>query len=232
LRQGANLSIDHMCNKLNDKARCDNPIKSAAFAVNQSAGNNNHTDGHSCGGCNPRRRGRVGRGGRGGSSCGNDNKRSTLRDYCIHCKHTHIGAGKNCWFTFPHKATNEWRAKNADKIKTKTSTGTANIAIVTHPEPGIATVFDRFSFAAVQLSAEVLSQAGCSNYKKRFILNTGSSDHICNDYSKFISFSNNPDFHAFINTGAGPITATRKGTIEITILTSNSSLHRIQFTNV
>jgi hypothetical protein len=84
----------------------------------------------------------------------------------------------------------------------------------------------------VKLSADVLSQEGRSDYKKRFILDTGSSDHICNDYSKFISFSNDPNLHAVIDIGEGPIVVNRKGTIEITVLTSNSSLHRIQLTNV
>jgi hypothetical protein len=122
--------------------------------------------------------------------------------------------------------------RNADKINNKMSTGTANIAIATHTEHDVERAFDTFSFAAVELSADVLSQAGRSNYKKRFILDTDSSDHICNDYSKFISFSNDPNFHAVIDTGAGPIVANPKGTIEITVLTSNGSLYQIQSTNI
>jgi hypothetical protein len=240
LRRGVTLSINHMCNELNDEARRDDPIKSAAFGAKQNADNGNNSNNNTPrGGRSHRGRG-SGRGGRGGGGGDNDDrkttptddKRSALRAYCNHCKHTHIGAGDNCYFTFPHKAPEAWRARNADKIKTETSTGTANIAIVTHTEPEVETAFDTFSFAAVKLSADVLSQAGRSDYKKRFILDTGSSDHICNDYSKFTSFSNDPNFHAVIDTGAGPIVANRKGTIEITVLTSNGSLHRIQFTNV
>jgi hypothetical protein len=85
--------------------------------------------------------------------------------------------------------------------------------------------FERFSFAAVKLSADVLSQAGRSDYKKRFILDTGSSNYICNDYSELVSFSNDLNFHAVINTVAGPIVANRKGTIKITVSTSNGCLH-------
>ncbi|KAF1945404.1 hypothetical protein EJ02DRAFT_338342, partial [Clathrospora elynae] len=240
LQRGVTLSINHMCNKLNNKARRDNPIKSAAFGARQNASKDNSNNNTPRGGRSHRGRG-SGRGGQGGGGGGNDNdrkttptdnKRSAVRAYCNHCKHTHIGAGDNCWFTFPHKATDDWRARNADRIKIKPSTGTANIAIVTHTEPDVERAFDRFSFAAVKLSADVLSQAGRSNYKKRFILDTGSSDHICNDYSKFVSFGNDPNFHAVIDTGAGPIVANCKGTIEITVLTSNGSLHQIQFTNV
>jgi hypothetical protein len=158
-----------MCNELNDEARRDDPIESAAFGAKQNAGNNGNNSNNNTprGGRSHRGRGsgRGGRGGGGGSSGDNDDrettptedKRSAVRAYCNHCKHTHIGAGDNCWFTFPYKATDEWRARNADKIKTKTSTGTANIAIVTHTEPNVETAFDRFSFAAVKLSADVLS---------------------------------------------------------------------------
>jgi hypothetical protein len=241
LRRGVTLSIDYMCNELNDEARRDDPIKSAAFGAKQNAGKENNNNNNTPRGGRSNRGRDSRRGGHGGGSGSNDDqhitltddKRSNSRAYCNHCKHTHIGAGDNCWFTFPHKATDDWRARNADKIKTKTSTSTANIAIVTQTGPPDATtVFNTFSFAAVQLSPDVLSQASRSDYKKRFILDTGSSDHICNGYSKFISFGNDPNFHAVINTGAGPIIVTRKGTIEITVLTSNSSLHRIQFTNV
>jgi hypothetical protein len=41
LRQGVTLSIDYMCNKLNNEARCDDPIKSAAFRARQNASNDN-----------------------------------------------------------------------------------------------------------------------------------------------------------------------------------------------
>ncbi|KAF1934866.1 hypothetical protein EJ02DRAFT_296993, partial [Clathrospora elynae] len=234
------LSINYICNELNNKARCDNPIKSATFGAKQNANNGNKSNNNTPqGGRSHCGRG-SGQGGCGGGSGNNDNrqttvtddKRSALQAYCNHCKHTHIGAGNNCYFTFPHKAPEAWQARNANKIKTETSTGTANVAIVTHTEPDIERTFETFSFASVKLSADVLSQAGRSNYKKRFILNTGSSDHICNNYSKFISFTNNPSFHAVIDTGAGPIVANCKGTIEITVLTSNSSLHQVQFTNV
>jgi hypothetical protein len=241
LRQKVTLSINHMCNELNDKACRDDPIKSAAFGAKQNANNGNNSNNNTPrGGRSHRGRG-SGQGGRGGGGRGNiddrqttmtDDKRSALRAYCNHCKHTHIGAGDNCYFTFPHKAPEAWRARNADKIKTETSTGTANVAIVTHTEPDVERAFETFSFAAVKLSADVLSQADRSDYKQRFIIDTGSSDHICNNYSKFISFNNNPSFHAVIDTGAGPIIANCKGTIEITVLTSNSSLHRVQFTNV
>jgi hypothetical protein len=154
-----------MCNELNDEARRDDPIKSAAFGAKQHADNSNNSNNNTPrGGRSHRGRG-SGRGGRGGGGGDNNDRQTTLtgdkrlalRAYCNHCKHTHIGAGNNCYFTFPHKAPKAWRARNADKIKTKTSTGTANIAIVTHTEPDVETAFHTFSYAAVKLSADVLS---------------------------------------------------------------------------
>jgi hypothetical protein len=152
-----------MCNELNDEARRDDPIKSAAFGAKQNTDNGNNSNNNTPrGGRSHRGRG-SGRG-RGGGSGDNDrqntptsDKMSALRAYCNHCKHTHIGAGDNCYFTFPHKAPEAWRARNADKIKTETSIGTANIAIVTHTEPDVETAFHTFSYAAVKLSADVLS---------------------------------------------------------------------------
>jgi hypothetical protein len=159
-----------MCNELNDEARRDDPIKSAAFGAKQNAGNNdtnsnNNTPrgGRSYRGRGSRQRGRGGGGGGGGGdnddrkTTPTDDKKSAVQAYCNHCKHTHIRAGDNCYFTFPHKAPEAWRARNADKIKTETLTGTANIAIVTHTEPCVERAFDTFSFAAVKLSADVLS---------------------------------------------------------------------------
>jgi hypothetical protein len=47
--------------------------------------------------------------------------------------------------------------RNANKIKTKTSTGITNIAIITYTEPNVKIVFNTFSFAVVKLSTNVLS---------------------------------------------------------------------------
>ena len=44
LRRGVTLSIDHMCNELNDEARRDDPIKSAAFSAKQNTKNSNNSN--------------------------------------------------------------------------------------------------------------------------------------------------------------------------------------------
>jgi hypothetical protein len=77
-----------------------------------------------------------------------------------------------------------------------------------------------------------MQTAGNSAYRNRLIIDTGSTDHICNDLSKFTSFGNDRSYHAIINTGAGPIHITRKGTIAVTIATSNGETHTVTFSEV
>ena len=77
----------------------------------------------------------------------------------------------------------------------------------------------------MKLSTNVLSQAGRGDYKNHFILNTSSSNYIYNNYSKFISFTNNLSFYAIINIGVDLIITNYKGTIKITIFILNSFLY-------
>ncbi|KAF7568939.1 hypothetical protein PtrM4_113540 [Pyrenophora tritici-repentis] len=88
-----------------------------------------------------------------------------------------------------------------------------------------------FAFTTVHLSEKVQSLTKeTSNFKQRFIIDTGSSDHICNDRSKFQILHDTAP--ATINTGAGPITAKQVGTIQITVVTSEGVLNKVSFTNV
>jgi hypothetical protein len=63
-----------MCNKLNNKARSNNPIKSAAFSVKQNASSNSNNNNTPRGDCSYRSRdlGRGGRRGRGGGGVNNN----------------------------------------------------------------------------------------------------------------------------------------------------------------
>ncbi|KAG9386986.1 Retrovirus Pol polyprotein from transposon TNT 1-94 [Pyrenophora tritici-repentis] len=88
-----------------------------------------------------------------------------------------------------------------------------------------------FTFTTVHLSEKVQSLTKeTSNFKQRFIIDTGSSDHICNDRNKFQILHDTAP--AIINTGAGPITAKQVGTIQITVVTSEGVLNKVSFTNV
>jgi hypothetical protein len=71
LRRGVTLLINYMCNELNDEARRNDPIKSAAFGAKQNADNGNNSNNNTLrGGCSycSRGPGQGGRGGRGGDN--------------------------------------------------------------------------------------------------------------------------------------------------------------------
>lgn len=77
-----------------------------------------------------------------------------------------------------------------------------------------------------------MQTADNSAYRNYLIINIGSTNYICNDLSKFTGFSNNRSYYAVINTSAGPIHITRKGTIAVTIATLNGETHTITFSKV
>jgi hypothetical protein len=227
LRRNRTPTIDQMCDDLTDEARRDDPIKTtyAMSKQRKSGGEQSRGD--------PNRRRRGKRNDNSDSKCEvSDNQKTAQsnrpqRAYCKHCKSEHIGGGDNCWFTFPHKASEEWRARNANSIKTNNNQA-ANAAIVNND----VRPYSGFSLATVQLSDNVMRMAQQIGYKHRFIFDTGSTDHVCNDYGKFVSFDSNPNYRAVITTGAGPICINKKGTIQLTVATSDGSLHDIRFTDV
>ncbi|KAF2621926.1 hypothetical protein BU25DRAFT_307414, partial [Macroventuria anomochaeta] len=162
-----------------------------------------------------------------------DSKSTIARAHCKHCDRTHYGGGDNCWYTFPEKATQEWRDKNADYIKTKK--GGANAAAVKdnsyfQPHNGLM-FFTARTTPVVDISNTVRELAGRGEYQNRLILDTGATDHLCNDHSKFTSFDRG-SYYAVINTGAGPITITQKGTIKVTVLRSDGTSEQVSFSNV
>ncbi|KAG9380161.1 hypothetical protein A1F94_009056 [Pyrenophora tritici-repentis] len=159
--------------------------------------------------------------GRGRGSEGATQRPTNTSPYCKHCDCNHTGGGDNCWYTFPHLATEAWRQRQAQQQGKQQPTSTNAAAINA----------EGFAFTTVHLSEKVQSLTKeTSNFKQRFIIDTGSSDHICNDRSKFQILHDTAP--ATINTGAGPITAKQVGTIQITVVTSEGVLNKVSFTNV
>jgi len=158
-----------------------------------------------------------------------------------------MGGTVNCWYTFPEYAPDGWRAQNAAKINTANRHKKINAAAFHQPQQqqqqqkgdrnggydyGL-NFSARSAFAArsVNLSAQVSSLAGKDEFRTRLILDTGATDHLCNDASKFISFDPG-SYHAVINTGAGPITVSQKGTIKVNIMRLDGSTNCLTFSNV
>ncbi|KAF2627484.1 hypothetical protein BU25DRAFT_341575, partial [Macroventuria anomochaeta] len=232
--------VDQMCNELNDEARRNDPVKVTYATMKQKAGNGNYSKsgGNGTNGSDNPQRCSYNNNHNNNGYCStrnggnNSQKPSQSTDHsrgpkCKHCGHPHAGAGDNCWYTFPEKAPQEWRERNADRLKSKSQRAGANAAIVS-----VNTAMNNFTFATVQLSDDVLHKANDGAYHDCLILDTGSTDHICNDYSKFVKFNHNPNYHAIINTRAGPIHITRKGTITVMVATSSGTLHTVTFNNI
>ncbi|KAG9384233.1 hypothetical protein A1F94_006144 [Pyrenophora tritici-repentis] len=229
LRRNVTLNVDRMCSELIDEARRDDPIKTINTSIRASGGDNNRSqplgDNNDANRSATRGRGNRGNGraqrGRGRGSEGATQRPTNTSPYCKHCDCNHTGGGDNCWYTFPHLATEAWRQRQAQQQGKQQPTGTNAAAINA----------EGFTFTTVHLSEKVQSLTKeTSNFKQRFIIDTGSSDHICNDRNKFQILHDTAP--AIINTGAGPITAKQVGTIQITVVTSEGVLNKVSFTNV
>jgi hypothetical protein len=70
-----------------------------------------------------------------------------------------------------------------------------------------------------------------ADYRNRTIINTSATDHICNNYAKFIKFNPKPT-SAYIRTGAGPVKVNATSTIKIGILCANRKINSVTFSNI
>jgi hypothetical protein len=70
-----------------------------------------------------------------------------------------------------------------------------------------------------------------ADYRNCTIVNTSATDHICNNYAKFIKFNPKPTC-AYIRTGASPVKVNATSTIKIGILCANGKINNVTFSNV
>lgn len=73
--------------------------------------------------------------------------------------------------------------------------------------------------------------ASQTNYKDQTIIDTGATNHICNNYNRFISFENESTCLA-IKTRAGIVQVKATGTIELCVLQGNSVINVVRFSKV
>jgi hypothetical protein len=123
MRAKGNLTLDSMIKEINDEARCDNPVKTAAFAVKKQItaydrNNGEETDISSQQSGGDTRRGRGhGRGGYpSGSHINSDKGDRPVFAECDLCGCEHYGADPNCWIANPHLTTPEWRDRQAAQM--------------------------------------------------------------------------------------------------------------------
>jgi hypothetical protein len=83
--------------------------------------------------------------------------------------------------------------------------------------------------------AEILEQAkrlaDRADYKDCTILDTGASDHICNNHDRFISFDP-PCRRTVIETGGGKVEVKATGTIKLAVLRGDSAINTLTLTGV
>jgi hypothetical protein len=73
--------------------------------------------------------------------------------------------------------------------------------------------------------------ASRADYKHRTIVETGTTNHICNDLSKFSEWRQTPTCSG-IKTGAGVVQVLGTGSIRMDLLCSDSTINVTKFSNV
>jgi hypothetical protein len=82
-----------------------------------------------------------------------------------------------------------------------------------------------------QVSEKALRIAGRADYKDLTIVDTGSTNHTCNDFDKFIDFQPSTT-RSGIRTGAGIVKIKATGTIELSVLQADGEINAVCFTEV
>jgi hypothetical protein len=106
MRNDCNITVEAIIAEINDEARRDDPVKTAAFASKQ--GNNNGNNSQQTGGRkdnkNSRRSGRNKDKGAAQTLAQNDSKLKLLVGYCDYCKYDYFSFSANCYRKFPYLA--------------------------------------------------------------------------------------------------------------------------------
>jgi hypothetical protein len=168
------------------------------------------------------------------------------------CGREHYGAGPNCCITNPHLATPEWHDRGAAREAAKATKAalSSSAAVALKSQRGHPLSFDSkkpptirdsfaFSLTAVADSGNDIAQvsekasriAGRADYKDRTTVNTGSANHICNDFDKFVKFKPSTT-RSRIRTRAGVVKVKATGTIVLFVLQADGKINAVRFTKV
>jgi transposase InsO family protein len=215
-----------MIYEINDEARRDDPVKTAFTAAKQkpTKGNGNHSN-------TPK--GKDKKEANKPNEKGKNKKSKIVKMYCPPCGREHLRTPELCYFDKPNQAPKDWQERNAKKQQSSTVAATS-IASSYTPQPD-ANYDSPFSFAAavqpVQISEQVRKLAARGDYKDRTILDTGATNHICNNKDKFILIEPYSQSDG-IQTGAGITAIQGIGTIQMNIVRSTGDVIKATFSNV
>jgi hypothetical protein len=138
---------------------------------------------------------------------------------------------------FPHLANADWRERNATRIASIAAGGQQPSAAPSVTQKASQDNYrygggDIFAFTSVhetpsdiaEVSEQAMRFAHRTEYKERTIVDTGATDHICNDLSKFTEWRQTPT-RTGIKTGVGIVKVLGTGTIKLSLLCANGTIH-------
>jgi hypothetical protein len=162
---------------------------------------------------------------------------------CLHCSREHYGAGDCCWVRFPHLKV-KYETRKAVQAQAAASQAAAAPSVTqTAPAPVPAPAqqsfgqYNAYSFATVhdsnvaEVSEQAMQVAHRAEYKDRTIVNTGATDHICNNLSKSVEWKKMPS-RSGIKTGAGVVAVLGTSSITMNLLCVDGTINHVTFSNM
>jgi hypothetical protein len=169
--------------------------------------------------------------------------------HCTYCNKEHPGGTAHCWKAHPHlippSVKAKWEATATQSQSPHTSAAAVSIDESPPPPRGNAPTWgsafmatclvEEDSSAEDEQIAEISEQAkrlaDRADYKDRTILDTGASNHICNNSDRFISFDP-PYRQTVIKTGGGRVKVEATGTIKLAVLRGDGAINTLTLTGV
>jgi hypothetical protein len=169
--------------------------------------------------------------------------------HCTHCNREHAGGTALCWKAYPHLIPPHIKAKWDANVTNRTQSPHTNAAAVLIDEPppprgNAPTWGNAFMMTCLvaeddgeedeqiaEISEQAKRLASRADYKDRTILDTGASDHICNNHDRFISFDP-PRRRTVIKTGGGKVEVKATGTIKLAVLRGDGAINTLTLPGV
>jgi hypothetical protein len=170
--------------------------------------------------------------------------------HCTHCNKKHAGGTAQCRKAFPHLIPPSIKAKWEANAANHSHSPHINVAAVSIDEslppprgnaPTWGSAFMMTWLAAendggedeqiAETSDQAKRLADRADYKDRTILDTGASDHICNNYDRFSSFDI-PHRRTVIKTGGGKINVKATGTINLAVHRVDGAINTLTLNGV
>ncbi|KAF2801235.1 uncharacterized protein BDZ99DRAFT_483879, partial [Mytilinidion resinicola] len=168
---------------------------------------------------------------------------TTKSNKCSECKRKHPGGPEKCWKTHPELRPEWWKDPAEQEVSKK-----ANAAIVQKRDESD---YSKFCMAAAAhttnsyagptadaantartidagLSQKLMSFASDRTLRKTWILDTGSTVHICNDRTRFTTLKKSTNL---ITTGGADVKILGYGTVSLYVLRQDGTVMELEVSN-